>query len=580
MWCHWTCTKEAWDDSLKFFQQQHSKGNTAVLIGPAHAGIQQDCETPGLACRAVSHSWVALGPDFMLEQMEHAGRGEKKLAKTLQQVLQAESQLDQSSLLSQEFSSLELSHSMRQVTSYPTEPGSEGARSAMPSGSQSGREASASTSGPADQLEEEAEEEAVEQRDRQEVSAETEQLSPAEKELVHRLHINLGHPPSVQLLRALQAAGAKQKVLEYVRSEYRCPTCTCASGPAYRRKAAFARTFRFNALLAVDTFVLRCNLADGATAVHVLNIICHGTNFQSCLPLPHFDSREVWRSFLHGWIRPFGMPEAILSDGGSEFRGHFESSCESNGILQILIDPEAPWQNGRVERHGGWIKERLETELQSGVLRLRSVADVEDLLASLCAAKNQYLNRGGFSPAQLVFGRNPQVPGDLLQESNIFRPEQQALASDHPAQQEHTRLQQVRARAQELAFKRDCQTRLGAAARSSLHRDQFFRPGEWVFVWRKNPGASIAQGIPFRGRSGHWRGPGLVVLHTGHTVYVSMRARLWRCATEQVRSATSEEILGAELVDKGQFRDLLLYLRGSHHQRRQFQLMCRYQKAA
>ena len=42
-----------------------------------------------------------------------------------------------------------------------------------------------------------------------------------------------------------------------------------------------------------------------------------------------------------------------------------------------------------------------------------------------------------------------------------------------------------------------------------------------------------------------------------------MRSRLWKCSSEQVRSATSDEITGAELVTHGQFRDLMLYLRGT-----------------
>ena len=79
----------------------------------------------------------------------------------------------------------------------------------------------------------------------------------------------------------------------------------------------------------------------------------------------------------------------------------------------------------------------------------------------------------------------------------------------------------------------------------------------------ENPGASAMTGAPLRRRSGLWRGPELVLLQTGHTVFVTMRSRLCKCSVEQVRSATSDEVMGAELVTKGQFHDLLLYLKGT-----------------
>eukprot|EP00971_Amphidinium_carterae_P037357 734344-Amphidinium_carterae.5 len=39
-----------------------------------------------------------------------------------------------------------------------------------------------------------------------------------------------------------------------------------------------------------------------------------------------------------------------------------------------------------------------------------------------------------------------------------------------------------------------------------------------------------------------------------------MRSRLWRCNVDQLRNAAAEEMLGAELVQQGQLRDLVLHL--------------------
>ena len=57
------------------------------------------------------------------------------------------------------------------------------------------------------------------------------------------------------------------------------------------------------------------------------------------------------------------MPEVVLSDGGSEFKSVFERSLEQHNILQVVCGASSPWQNGKVERHGGWLKERAELEM-------------------------------------------------------------------------------------------------------------------------------------------------------------------------------------------------------------------------
>ena len=49
---------------------------------------------------------------------------------------------------------------------------------------------------------------------------------------------------------------------------------------------------------------------------------------------------------------------------------------------------------------------------------------------------------------------------------------------------------------------------------------------------------------------GRWAGPGIVVLDTSGGAWINMRGPLWRVAHEQMRSATQEESLGAELVNK------------------------------
>ena len=64
--------------------------------------------------------------------------------------------------------------------------------------------------------------------------------------------------------------------------------------------------------------------------------------------------------------------------------------------------------------------------------------------------------------------------------------------------------------------------------------------GDWVFIYRNVVG--------FRG----WTGPGVLLAEspTGNSLWVTMRGRLFKVSREQVRNATAEEHLGAELIQE------------------------------
>ena len=67
-----------------------------------------------------------------------------------------------------------------------------------------------------------------------------------------------------------------------------------------------------------------------------------------------------------------------------------------------FVDADAPWQNGKCERHGGLVKDLLAKGLETEVVFTPD--DLEDLLAEIVSLKNRRGNRGGFTPYQLVIG--------------------------------------------------------------------------------------------------------------------------------------------------------------------------------
>ena len=79
-------------------------------------------------------------------------------------------------------------------------------------------------------------------------------------------------------------------------------------------------------------------------------------------------------------------------------------------VLQNVTDIQSPWQNGRAERHGQWVKDRVDLELAAGSQVIETLEDLEALIIELVACKNCWFSRGGYSPAQLVYGRNTRLP--------------------------------------------------------------------------------------------------------------------------------------------------------------------------
>jgi len=188
--------------------------------------------------------------------------------------------------------------------------------------------------------------------------------------------------------------------------------------------------------------------------------------------------------------------------------------------MQIMSDAASPWQCGRVERHGAWIKEKAEQELQSGQSVAQTSEDLSELLKQLAMNKNRLFHRGGYSPSQLVFGANPRVPMELLSDDPLVEIGLQevnadAFEQDTPAA-EFRRAQAVRERARELCLRTTAQDKVRLTSTAHKHPQRNWAVGQWVYVWRRHSGSG--NGHLTRSR---WVGPGVVIMQSGHTSHHS-----------------------------------------------------------
>ena len=169
----------------------------------------------------------------------------------------------------------------------------------------------------------------------------------------------------------------------------------------------------------------------------------------------------------------------MITDGGPEFSGDFAQSGEYAGILQVVVDADAPWQNGKCERHGGLVKDLLAKGLETEVVFTPD--DLEDLLAEIVSLKNRRGNRGGFTPYQLVIGQNPRVPHELLPDDAVDEVVMQELSRDDadldsPAKAFRQSMR-IRDHARMLMETHTARERLRSAGKAQLHRDRNYHRG-------------------------------------------------------------------------------------------------------
>ena len=116
----------------------------------------------------------------------------------------------------------------------------------------------------------------------------------------------------------------------------------------------------------------------------------------------------IEKFFMH-WIALFGCPSKILSDNGGEFNNELMRELGEQLNTEVLSTAaESPWSNGITERHNALIGQMMIKVLDD------QKCPAEIALAWSLSAKNALKNVYGFSPNQLVFGHNPNLPSVML----------------------------------------------------------------------------------------------------------------------------------------------------------------------
>eukprot|EP00435_Cladocopium_sp_Y103_P060613 s808_g22.t1 len=366
-----------------------------------------------------------------------------------------------------------------------------------------------------------------------------------------KLHKNMGHPSTDEFIRMLKHGQASSRAISLAR-ELNCAQCEASRKPSIPLPAQVPKVTEFNSRVGLDVK----NLPGWKVnqKVKALNITDHATSFQMMIPFFETETSAVLhRLFSERWCSWAGPPREVVMDPARTNLGKdFTEPLEAMGVHVSQTAAGAHWQLGKTEVHGGLFCRVLER-----VLEQRSPASQEEWLQCVTQShvKNSTIQTYGYSPCQLVFGRNPSLPGDLLEEPQNVMSSTAPLMDDSIAQACATR---AAARQALLELQNSKSMRRALAARPRVSRE--FQAGDVVAYWRDQ---KWNKGTLSRG--GRWYGSGVVLGLINKNVVIAHRTHIIRCAPEQVRHATQEEkllvsdpqneLLGIkDLIESGTFR--------------------------
>ena len=223
------------------------------------------------------------------------------------------------------------------------------------------------------------------------------------KEMAIKLHRQFAHPSSDKLIKLVKSSSQyNEDLCNQIHSVSKnCTICKEYRKPPPRPIVGLPMATYFGECVAMDLKQLG--------GYYLLHLIDLATRLSACSPIRSKQPDVIIKEIFRIWISIYGCPEKFLSDNGGEFSNdHFRELCERFNITVKTTSAESPWSNGVCERHNQTLAEMITRTMNDTNCNI-------DLAVAWCInAKNSLQNLHGYSPFQLVFGKNPPLPGLLL----------------------------------------------------------------------------------------------------------------------------------------------------------------------
>ncbi|CAE7756515.1 RE2 [Symbiodinium sp. CCMP2456] len=363
-----------------------------------------------------------------------------------------------------------------------------------------------------------------------------------------KLHVALGHISQEKLKRMLHLQGAKDHIIAAV-GDLRCQVCQAVTAPRAPPKAAYGKPQRFNQRVLADVFFIWDSQKTKYAVIHAVDAF---SLYQVASLMPTAKSNLVAHFMKNYWIGVFGPPEIFMSDGGSEFAAETESLMRAYDVFHEVVPPTAKWRMGLAERHGAVLKLLTMKTIQA--VTAQGYSEVKACVVSAAAARNRQARVSGFSPTQIVLGKDVAIPSSLLDqlEKGHFR---YVLNQDLAFDEARKRNEQIRHAAEQAFIWMDANETLRKAinAKTRHPRMEFLYEGANVYFYE--PPAS-RRGLPRRLQDQvSWMGPGVVAALERRDgairrVWVRYRNKLKGLPLEYIRLAAAEEVESSKVCQK------------------------------
>ncbi|CAK0792131.1 unnamed protein product, partial [Prorocentrum cordatum] len=232
---------------------------------------------------------------------------------------------------------------------------------------------------------------------------------------LRKLHVQLGHCKNNVLIRHLRHAHATKQAIKAANDFY-CPECEGMKCPKVARHSTPAETHLPLKYVSMDCKDLPSWIP--GERITCLGIIDETSSLHQVEPMIGMaeTSKNLMDAFERAWIRPYIRPKWLKVDPHrAQISDEFLNWCERQEIEVVDTAVGAKEQNGKIEHHNQLFEIMLEDVIREA--QPQTETEWRECVAELVMAKNSLLSVTGVSPMQMVFGRNPEIPGDLLKDN-------------------------------------------------------------------------------------------------------------------------------------------------------------------
>ena len=218
-------------------------------------------------------------------------------------------------------------------------------------------------------------------------------------QIASKLHTQFSHPSQDKLQKFLKQAGVNDyqflSILESI--SFDCQICAKYKRSNPRPVVGFSLAKEFNDTVAIDLKPYK-----GVLFLHLIDL---ATRYNNAVVIHSKGNEVIVKNIMLHWIAIFGASVRFLSDNAGESNNYdFQDMSENLNVEIATMAAESPRSNGVVERHNDVIGNMVDKIMAD------TDCSLEIALAWAVNAKNSLHSVYGYSPNQLVFGRNPNLP--------------------------------------------------------------------------------------------------------------------------------------------------------------------------